>query len=370
MTKSIISTENTTVVPSKSHNNNEEQKDFMQIAREKGEADKIAIENSRDRSEFEKSLFQNEKGIVDFQNYVYAPVLFPLLTKEVLQGAEKKYSAYKDSLLHVLQHCYGYYYMLMTTTDKNRRKVEVKYINECIEDMNKTSNINNALYGKIIKLAWRDSGISSKRISTYGSLLNNAFTKGDLIDGKTDDEGRILPEHFSEAVAKTGGISAFSRVNKESALRSEKLKSEGFQTEGEKALELAKKAIISGEFIADIEDSKTIPIQPIDVSSELLALEDGSFAVVLFKHDAGNDDSVQPLFLSDDTAFTEPALRKFYSKLVMDSAPEEAQEVILPHKAAELRKIKLVAELLDVCGGDAEALLDQLHVDRTKMAAL
>jgi hypothetical protein len=54
----------------------------------------------------------------------------------------------------------------------------------------------------------------------------------------------------------------------------------------------------------------------------------------------------------------------------MDSAPEEAQEVILPHKAAELRKIKLVAELLDVCGGDAEALLDQLHVDRTKMAAL
>ena len=206
MNKSIINTENTTVVPSKSHNNNEEKKDFMQIAREKGEADKIAIENSRDRSEFEKSLFQNEKGIVDFQNYVYAPVLFPLLTKEVLQGAEKKYSAYKDSLLHVLQHCYGYYYMLMTTTDKNRRKVEVKYINECIEDMNKTSNVNNALYGKIIKLAWRDSGISSKRISTYGSLLNNAFTKGDLIDGRTGRRRTYSTgAYFSEAVAKTGG---------------------------------------------------------------------------------------------------------------------------------------------------------------------
>jgi len=370
MTKSTFSTENTTVVSSVSHNNKEEKKDFMQIAQERREADEIAIENSKDRTDFEKSLFRNEKGIVDFENYVFAPVLFPLLAEEVLSGVEKNYSDYKESLLHVLQHCYGYYYMLMTTTDKDRRKAEVKYINEAIEDMNKTSNVNNALYGKIIKLAWRDSDIGSKRISTYGSLLNNAFTKGELIDGRTDDDGRILPEYFSEAVVNSGGISSFSRISKETVLKSEKLKSEGFQTEGEKALKLAKEAVELGEFVADFEDSKTITIKPIDVPSELSELDDGGFAIVLYRRDADHENPIQPLYTSNDIASTDAALRRFYSKLVIDSAPEETQEVILPHKNAELKKIKLVADLLDVCGGDVEALLDQLHVDREKFAAL
>lgn len=371
-----IDTENTVVnsahaEPEKSRM----QKTLELISQSKAEsaksADKVvAVDEIVERSAFEKSLYPNDEAIIDFKNYHFAPKLFNALNKEAKEGIELKYSDYKKSLLNVLQHCYGYYYQLMTTEDKKGRKIDIEYINGVIAGENITSNANNSLHAKIIKLTWRGTNIGSKRISTYASLLGNAFTKGNIVDGVTDKNGSILPKHFIETVTQNGGINAFSRISAKSMKEKEALKAEGFDSKGEKALSAIKDAIKTGEFTADVENSKIIAIEPIELSTEFNGLTDGDFGVVLVKYDSNAAGSVEPIYASTDTGKVDTLLRKFYSKLEKQSIPKVEKPLVIKYKKSELRKLKAAIEILDINGGDVESFLNTIHVDREKLAAV
>lgn len=325
----------------------------------------VNVVPSIERSDFEKSLFKDGDN-VDFHDYIDTHELFDALNSEAKNGTEGKYADYRESLLKLLQHCYGYYYKLMNMKEAKQRKLKILEIDSMITDENKTSNVNNSLHAKIIKLTWRGTDIGTKRISTYANLLGNAFTKGELINGETDSNGSILPEYFLEAVTENGGINTFSRISAKSIEKKNELKSEGFDSQGDKILSSVKKAIELGEFIADADNSKAIAIKPIDMTTELSELEEGGFGVVLVKYSSESSDSVEAIYASADTGKVDTLLRMFYSKLEKESIPEIVKPLIIKYKKQELRSIAKAMELLDVNGGDVDKFLDTLHVDKEK----
>ena len=255
---------------------------------------------------WESSLFSNRDKSVDFESYVSPAKLFDAL-KEGVDSSEVFFASHQKGLLHILQHCYGYFYMLKH--DKHRHTRDLKWIDSEIQKMNQSSNVKNPLQSKIIKLAWRHADIDRKRISSYANLLNNAYTKGDEIKGKTDGNGCVLPKYFSEVITTNGGISVFSRISKAAIKESKDLRQRGFKNQRERDIHAITEAIDKGEFSMFGEKEA---IAEIDFREKLKKLGDGEFGVVLVRK---NKDSVEPLYTNADGGLTDSLLLKMYREL-------------------------------------------------------
>lgn len=225
-----------------------------QIKKRSAEAQAIETAKAEDRAkaeaqaeldaltDFDKSLFKN--GNVDFKNYIGVQQLFDKFRDEATNGVEVRFADYQQSLLHLLKHCYGYMYALKT--DSERHETDVKHINSAISGLNKTSNKNNSLSAKIVKLAFRDS-VDRKRISTYAKLLDNAWCKGE-VDDYTDDNGAVLPKHFEKIVMSNGGINNFSRMSANAIERAKQLKAEGYNSLSEKKIDALREGFRTKQF--------------------------------------------------------------------------------------------------------------------------
>jgi len=265
-----------------------------------------SVNDSSAAVEWEKSLFRNSTKEVDFLSYATADKFFNNIEAGV-NGVEVSFANYQQSLLQVLQHCYGYFYMLQS--DKDIRAEALTWIDAEIKSKNITSNSNNTLYAKIVKLAWSNTEIDRKRISTYANLLNNAYTKGKAIEGKTDDNGCVLPKYFAEVVTENGGINSFSRMSKNSIESNANLKEQGFESSRAKNLYTIVKAIDAGEY--NVFDKKRT-IAPIDFAEQLKTIGDGEFAVVLVRKDKN---CVVPLYALNDASLSESLLLKMNYEL-------------------------------------------------------
>ena len=335
--------------------------------------DDTIVSQDSEYSDFEKSLF-NGGDKVDFRDYIDTHQLFAALNKEATENTELKYADYRQSLLTLLQHCYGYYYKLMNITDAKTRKLKILELTSAIVGENKTSNVNNSLHAKIIKLTWLGTDIDTKRISTYANLLSNAFTKGNLVNGVTDKNGSLLPEHFLEAVMENGGIHSFSRISAKSIEKKKELAAKGFSSAGELTLDSIEHAITMDEFVAEEENSVAIPIKPIEMESEFDKLiqeesegeSERRFGVVLVKYDSDAVTPVEPLFVSRDSRNIDSLLKQFHSILEKRSKPDVVKPLVMKYKTKEVRAIVTAMELLDVNGGDVDAFLDTIHVDKDK----
>ena len=192
-------------------------------------------------TDFDKSLFP--KGNVDFENYIEVNTLFDKFREEATNGVDVRFADYQKSLVHLLKHCYGYMYALKT--DSERYNADIKVINNAISRLNKTSNANNPLSAKIIKMIWQNL-IDRKRTSTYAKVLENAWCRG-VVDRTTDSKGRLLPKHFEQVVLMSG-IQNFSRETANSIANAEQLEREGFNSLTHKKLCYIDDAIRDGEF--------------------------------------------------------------------------------------------------------------------------
>ena len=213
-----------------------------------------AVENTAANDElasFEVELFTS--GEIDFENYVEPTTLFELLGAQVKSDVETGYINYQQSLLQVLQHCYGYFYLLKTDTD--RYKSDIKKIDAAIRGFNRNSNKSNSLSSKIVKLAWQGTKIDRRRISEYAKLIDTAWKKGDYEEHVTDGKGRLLPSHFSNEVTLGGGINRFARIS--SSKESAALSSAGYKSKEATKLEWARAAISSATFERKGKDSYT-----------------------------------------------------------------------------------------------------------------
>ena len=144
------------------------------------------------------------------------------------------------------------------------------------------------------------------------------------------------------------------------------LRAQGFASHAEKSLSLIKSAISSGAFAADVDNSTSIDIAPIDLSTELGSLTNGSFGVVLVKYNKDSTDPIEPIFACTDNGKIESMLQSFYSTLEMQSKPKVVKPLIIKYKKSELRSIVKAMELFDVNGGDVDNFLDTLHLDKKK----
>ena len=214
-------------------------------AKRNAEAEARAILKAKEEADaltdFDKSLFKN--GNVDFKNYIGVQQLFDKFSSEA-EIVDVRFADYQQSLLHLLKHCYGYMYALKT--DSERHETDIKHINNVISGLNKTSNKNNPLSAKIVKLAFRDS-VDRKRISTYAKLLDNAWCKGE-VDDYTDDNGAVLPKHFEKIVMSNGGINNFSRMSANAIEKQQQLKSEGYDSLSEKKIDALREGFRTKQF--------------------------------------------------------------------------------------------------------------------------
>ncbi len=195
-------------------------------------------------TDFEKQLFVG--NTVDFESYIECNALFKALNTEALCGVDVRYANYQHSLVHLLQHCYGYFYTLKKNSE--RYETDIKEINSAIAASNLRSNKNNSLSTKIVKLAWKGTKIDRRRIYNYSKLLDNAWCKG-KVDSYTDKDGCMLPKFFSEAVMIYGGISSFSRMSQSKVESQHQLEKEGYKNNNEKSIDVIRDAIKNGEFV-------------------------------------------------------------------------------------------------------------------------
>ena len=310
---------------------------------------------------WESSLFSNRDKSVDFESYINAEKLFDAL-KEGVDRSEVFFANHQEGLLHILQHCYGYFYMLKN--DKDRRAKDLKWIDSQIEKMNQSSNLKNSLHTKIIKLAWRHTDIDRKRISNYANLLNNAYTKGSEIEGKTDDDGCIRPKYFCEVVLDYGGISAFSRMSKSAIRESQDLNRQGFKNTRERDIRDITEAIDKGEFSMFGEKE---PIAEIDFREKLKKLGDGEFGIVLVRKDKAKG-AIEPLYTNSDAGITESVLLKMYRELEKNGKDwlKSKKEVTKSHYIQDAEdEIKVSNKELDALDVISRlGLKNKMNVDR------
>ena len=197
-----------------------------------------------EHSEFEKSLFVG--GQVDWVSYIDREKLFEAFNYEAVNTVDVRFSSYQKGLLHLLQHCYSYFYALKTDSERYSR--DIKDIDNAISSMNLSSNKKNALEVKIIKLVWKGTNIDRRRISTYANLLKNAWCKGEVKAGVTDEKGSILPSQFSKQIEVHGGINQFSRQSAAFLRKQAELQKSGYTNSKDRNIDLVRDAIRSGVF--------------------------------------------------------------------------------------------------------------------------
>ena len=208
------------------------------------ESIKAKAENEPDfrkaETDWESSLFNNLNRSVDFESYIECDALFEALNEEALGSVDVRYANYQQSLLHLLQHCYGYFYTLKSNSERYEK--DIKYINSAISASNLRSNKSNSLSAKIIKLAWKGSKVDRRKLSSYSKLLDNAWCKSKT-NHHTDKNGAVLPKHFSEDVMSHGGISSYSRMSAAYLKKQKDLEAEGYDCLGDKQIDLMRDAI-------------------------------------------------------------------------------------------------------------------------------
>ena len=246
-------------------------------------------------TDFDKSLFEN--GNVDFENYIGVQQLFDKFRDEATNGVDVRFADYQKSLVHLLKHCYGYMYALKT--DSERYNTDIKVINNAISGLNKTSNANNPLSAKIIKMIWQKQ-IDRKRTSTYAKVLENAWCRG-VIDSTTDSKGRLLPKHF-ERVVLDSGIVDFSRETANSIANAQQLEKEGYTSLAHKKLCHVEDAISSGEF--EWNGNKVAMPKPkftfsVKGNASFNSTRDGKVLSFLCKYDEKNENLV-PIYAYGD----------------------------------------------------------------------
>ena len=237
-------------------------------------------------SDFEKALF--EDNTVDFESYIECDALFKTLNEEALGSVDVRYANYQKSLLHLLQHCYGYFYALKSNSERYEK--DIKLINSAIASSNLRSNKGNSLSAKIIKLAWKGSKVDRKKLSNYSKLLDNAWCKS-RTNHHTDKNGAVLPKHFSEDVMEQGGISSYSRMSAAHQKKQKALEAEGYDCLGDKQIDLMRDAIQREAFTyadktIDLMYSARLPSDN-DFSQEL---RDGERICALLKWDLDNNE--------------------------------------------------------------------------------
>lgn len=299
----------------------EEILDMVLSRTEKSISDGHSYKATVERTNFEKSLFVG--GVVDWKSYKEADQLFPLFSTEAVDSIEVRFASYQDGLLHLLQHCYGYFYMLKH--DSERFEKDIKGIDDAISSMNISSNKGNALEVKIIKLAWRGVNIDRRRVSAYANLIKNAWCKGQCKNGVTDEAGSILPEKFVEQVKLHGGITSFSRTSSDKDRVVELLNKQGYSSESERKLDLARQAIYSGEFkYADRTVEIKPPLKFTSKSADLSNLRNGEVFAVMGKWDSAKYEFNVHAYFKEDArdGIVNRAELEFYN-IMMKSAREQ-----------------------------------------------
>lgn len=201
-----------------------------------------SVDGASEITPYESSLFKD--GKVDFKNYVGVNELFTKLSDEAKLGVDVAYADYQTSLIHLLKHCYGYFYALKNDTE--RYHSDIKQIDQAIRSSNLNSNSNNPLEMKIIKLAWgHNKNVDRRRLSTYAKTLTHAWCKGE-VDAHTDEYGSVKPEHFFEEVMSYGGVQAFSRQSKTSLHKKAQLTKEGYDNIEQKKRAHLREALTTG----------------------------------------------------------------------------------------------------------------------------
>jgi hypothetical protein len=278
------------------------------LADERENAEAEAQAELAHHTDFDKSLFAN--GYVDFENYIGVNELFSKFTDEARNGVDVSFAGYQKSLLHLLKHCYGYMYALKT--DSERYTSDIKYINAAISGLNRSSNKNNPLSTKIVKLVWAHERIDRRRISTYAKVLDNAWCKG-VVDKHTDSKGSVLPKHFEREVMSKGGINTFSRQSAASIQRQSALEAEGYANLAEKKIDVVNKAIKDGTFEWD---GKTLSM-PKDIEpfpTKPNTLRDGALLLFLVRNDRKNDCLV-PIYPLTAESFVEKTKLAMFDEL-------------------------------------------------------
>ena len=233
-------------------------------------------------TDFEKSLFVD--GVVDWESYKELDELFGLFGAEARDVVDIRYASYQDGLLHLLQHCYGYFYSLMHDSERYQR--DIKEINNAISSENISSNKANALEVKIIKLVWKGARIDKRRISTYANLLKNAWCKGKYDEGTTDSKGSILPSQFTKQVKLYGGINNFSRESVEQLRKQEELEKAGYKCNKDRKIDIARDAISAGVFKYNDYELQLKDLGTLSPSSAFFdGLRDGATVVTLCSWD-------------------------------------------------------------------------------------
>jgi hypothetical protein len=237
-------------------------------------------------TDFEKTLFAD--NTVDFESYIECNALFKIFNEEALGSVDVRYANYQQSLLHLLQHCYGYFYALKS--DSERYEKDIKYINSAIAASNLRSNKGNSLSSKIVKLAWKGSEVDRRKLSSYSKLLDNAWCKS-RTNHHTDKNGAVLPKHFSEDVMDHGGISSYSRMSAAYLKKQKDLEAEGYECLGDKQIDLMRDAIQREAFTYADQTIKLTcsPRLPSD-NNFSQELRDGDRICALLKWDLDNSE--------------------------------------------------------------------------------
>ncbi len=285
-------------------------------ANELDKAEAKAQAESALHTDFDKSLFKN--GYVDFENYIGVTELFSKFTDEAQNGVDVRFADYQKSLLHLLKHCYGYMYALKT--DSDRYTADIKVINSAISGLNRSSNKNNPLSAKIIKLVWAHETVDRRRISTYAKVLDNAFCKG-VVDKHTDSRGSVLPKHFEREVMDYGGINSFSRQSATSIQRQTELEAEGYKKLSDKKIDCITDAIDKGTFkwegktVSLPKTTKTFPTEP---NTE----RDGALTLFLVRNDRKNECLV-PIYRLKGESFIDKAKLAMFDELNAKAKADE-----------------------------------------------
>lgn len=276
----------------------------------KGREEADSAPEGRAHSQFEKKLF--ETGEVDYRTYIEVKRLFEAFNEEAKSGVDIRYHDYQECLLTLLLHCYGYFYTLMTDTERYRKDIEV--INSRIRPFNKNSNKDNSLSSKIIKLVWNGQ-LDRKRISTYSKVLDNAWVKGKP-SHYTDRDGRVLPEFFVADIRSHGGINDYSRLSKGELDNKARLEKEGYTCAREKKLDKAGQILRSEKLIYNDKAFKiSPPFKAQAVSPDFSNFHDGEIFTCLAKWDEQNSQVGIFAFYEEKDSITEKAKLTFYEAL-------------------------------------------------------
>lgn len=259
-------------------------------------------------TDFDKSLFKN--GNVDFENYIEVTELFSKFNEEAMNGVDVRFSDYQKSLLHLLKHCYGYMYELKTNSERYTN--DIQHINSAISGLNRSSNTNNSLSAKIIKLVWRHERVDRRRISTYAKVLDNAWCKGE-VDNTTDKKGSLLPKYFEKEVLSYGGINNFSRQSANSIQKQKELEAEGYSSLAEKKIAYLDDALTKGTFEWEGK-SCAMPKAKFTIPTESNNQRDGELTLFLVRNDRENNCLV-PTYVFDDAEFINKAKLSFFNAL-------------------------------------------------------